>query len=401
MRFDELNLPRPILAALQKIGFEELTPIQEATYSLISSGRDLCALAETGSGKTAACVIPLVQTIDTSVNAIQGLVIVPTRELCLQYVDEVNKIASTSGVAACAIYGGARKDLQIAQMKHQAHILVATPGRLIDLVYDRVIDFGEIRCAILDEADELLKEGFIEDISFILSCITHPHQTLLFSATMPDDIKKLAHDYLRDPEHISLIAKRAAPKAIEHWFLYCHPKDKQRELVAYLEKEKATQAIIFCNARHVVDSLFRTLRKDFRDVEYIHAGLSQDKRTSLFRQFKKKKIRYLIATDVAGRGLDFSHVSHVINWNLPGGNEQYTHRTGRTGRMGREGKAFTFITKHELPKLRELIHKKKITACWLGDDPFLRKEHTAEHKPAKHRRPFRGHRHTRSEKKPS
>lgn len=370
MKFSELGLPSNIFEAIKKMGFKEMTPIQEATYPIIFAGQDLCALAETGSGKTAACAIPLIQKVDTAHNAIQGLVIVPTRELCIQYVDELQKIAAMTALAPFAVYGGFDKDIQIAKLKHKVHILVATPGRLIDLLYEGAVDLSHVKCAILDEADELLKVGFIEDIEFIMSCILHEHQTLLFAATMADDIKKLAHDCLRDPRHISLIEKRAAPKSIEHYFAYLHSERKQTELIKYLKGENVNQVIIFCNARHRVDKLFRNLCKDLKDVKYIHAGLSQDKRTSIFRQFKRENVRHLIATDVAGRGLDFSHVSHIVNWDFPRDGEQYTHRTGRSGRMGRKGKAFTFVTGYDLPNLRKIISKNEITPCWLGKDPL-------------------------------
>lgn len=396
MKFSELNLPDNIMRSLKRMGFEELTPIQEATYPLIAEGRDICALAETGSGKTSACAIPLVQKIDPNLKAIQGLVLVPTRELCLQYMKEVETVAAKTPVVSFAVYGGTQKDFQISVLNHGVHILVATPGRLIDLMYDQVLDFSHVQCAILDEADELLKVGFLEDIEFILSCIRHEHQTLLFSATMPDDIKKLANDCMRNPEFISLIKKRAAPTSIEHWFRYVHPKFKQDELIQYLKTEKAKQVIIFCNARHLVDKLFRAIKRECKDVEYIHAGLSQDIRSSIFNRFKKQRIRYLIATDVVGRGLDFSHVSHVINWNLPQGDEQYTHRTGRTGRMGRKGKAFTFITRHDLPHLSQIIQAKKINPHWAGKNPFEQTHPSQESKPQKSRKPHRRYYHNRS-----
>jgi len=370
MKFTELKLPSNILESLEKMGFDEMTPIQEATYPVIFAGRDLCALAETGSGKTAACAIPLIHKVDQEHNSIQGLVIVPTRELCIQYVEEIETIAAKTAVVPFAVYGGFSKSIQMAKLRHGVHILVATPGRLIDLLYDGVIELQHVKCAILDEADELLKVGFLEDIEFIISCIRCEHQTLLFAATMADDIKKLAHDCLRDPEHISLIQKRPTPKSIEHCFAYVHSREKQENLIGYLEKEDVDQAIIFCNARHLVDKLFKSLCKHFKGIEYIHAGLGQDKRSSIFRQFKGKKIRYLIATDVAGRGLDFSKVSHVINWDFPGGTEQYTHRTGRTGRMGRKGKAFTFVTKRDLPNFSAVVGKKQILPHWIGRDPL-------------------------------
>ncbi|MDD5070588.1 MAG: DEAD/DEAH box helicase, partial [Candidatus Omnitrophica bacterium] len=183
MKFSELNLPKNILGALTRMGFEDLTPIQEATYPIIANGDDLCALAETGTGKTGACAIPLIQKVDVSENSIQGLVIVPTRELCIQYVDEIQKIAQQTKVIPFAAYGGFDRSIQVAKLKHGVHILVATPGRLMDFIYDGTVDLSRVRCVILDEADELLNDGFIEDIEFIMSCIIHKHQTLLFSAT--------------------------------------------------------------------------------------------------------------------------------------------------------------------------------------------------------------------------
>lgn len=393
MKFSEHNIPSTILETLAKIGYEEMTPIQEATYQIISEGHDLCALAETGSGKTAACVVPLIQKVDTTLNAIQVLVVVPTRELCIQYVTEIQKISANTHIIPFAVYGGFDKDIDIAKLKHGVHILVATPGRLLDYLYTGILSFKHVKCAILDEADELLKVGFLEDIEFIMSCILHKHQTLLFSATMPDNIKKLAHDCLHDPTHISLITKRKAPECIEHYFAYHHPKDKMTAFTKYLEAEIVKQALIFCNARHMVDKLYNNIRKEFESVGYIHAGLSQDKRSSIFRQFKNMKIRYLVASDVAGRGLDFSHVTHVVNWNMPRGEELYTHRTGRTGRMGKKGKALTFVTRHELSELRELILRNNILPHWVGEDP-LQKNSTTETQKSKKRkrayRPFRG-----------
>lgn len=369
MKFSELNLPRAILNSLQKIGFKELTPIQEATYPIILTGRDICALAETGSGKTGACAIPLIQRVDPNSKTIQGLVIVPTRELCIQYVDEIHKIALKTSVEVFAAYGGFDKSIQVAKIKHGVHILVATPGRLMDLMYDGVVNLIDVKCVILDEADQLLEDGFLESIEFILSCIRHEHQTLLFSATMNEETKKLANDYLKNPEQISLISKRAIPKSIEHYFSYVNRETKEKVFFDYLHRERISQAIIFCNARRMVDKLYRIVHKHFRDAEYIHAGLDQGKRSSIVRRFRAKKICYLVATDVAGRGLDFSHVSHIINWDFPRVG-QYAHRTGRTGRMGRRGRALSLITKHDIPAIREVLRNTKIIPHWFGSDPL-------------------------------
>ena len=392
MKFSELNLPKNILNSLQRIGFTDLTPIQEATYPIILTGRDLCALAETGSGKTSACAIPLIQKVESGRKTIQGLVIVPTRELCIQYVDEIHKIALRTEVAVFAVYGGFDKSIQVTKLKHGVHILVATPGRLIDLMYDGVVDLTDVKCVVLDEADRLLDEGFLEGIEFILSCIRHQHQILMFSATMNPATKKLANDCLKNPEHISLISQQATPKAIEHYFAYVDRTGKEKALRDYLRHEKINQAIIFCNARHMVDKLHKTLRKYFPDVEYIHAGRPQDKRSSIVRNFRAKNIRYLIATDVAGRGLDFSHISHIINWDFPPG-EQYTHRTGRAGRMGRKGRALSFVTDRDIPALREALQVTKVTPHWLGPDPLVRSYHRPQRPTHQPRRPHRPYNH--------
>lgn len=396
MKFSELNLPPDIFKSIVNMGYDEMTPIQEASYPVISAGHDLCALAETGSGKTAACAIPLVQKVDPTLNAIQALVIVPTRELCLQYVDEIHKIAVQTDIVPFAVYGGFSKSIQVAKLNHRVHILVATPGRLIDLMYDGVVNLSQVRCVILDEADELLKIGFLEDVEFIMSCILQEHQTLLFAATMDDDIRELVDRTLRNPQHISLIDERPSPESIEHYFEYLSSKNKEVELVRYLKEEDITQAIIFCNARHKVDALFKNIKKNFRNIEYIHAGLSQEKRSSIYRQYRNSKVRYLIATDVAGRGLDFSNVSHVINWDFPGDGEQYTHRTGRSGRMGRRGKALTFLTKRDLPNLRTLIRRQKITPRWIGKDPLATDGMPKAENSRKRRRSYRPPRGRRS-----
>ena len=389
MKFSELNLPPDILKSIVAMGYDEMTPVQEATYPIISEGHDLCALAETGSGKTAACAIPLIQKIDTAQNAIQGLIIVPTRELCIQYVNEIYKIGARFGVVPFGVYGGFSKGIQVAKLNHEVHVLVATPGRLIDLMYDGALSLSQVKCVVLDEADELLQIGFLDDIEFIISCILQEHQTLLFAATMDDDIKKLVDKGLRDPQHISFIQERPSPESIEHYFEYVHPKDKKSELMRYLNGEDIQQVIIFCNARHKVDALFRNMKKDVKNIEYIHAGLSQDKRSSIYRNYRNNKINCLIATDVAGRGLDFTNVSHIINWDFPGDGEQYTHRTGRSGRMGRKGKALTFLSKRDLPQLRRLIRKLRIKPLWIGKDPLQEGALPKEGKTQNKKRNFR------------
>ncbi|HUL28959.1 MAG TPA: DEAD/DEAH box helicase [Thermodesulfobacteriota bacterium] len=376
MKFSELGLKPEILRALTDMGYEELTPIQEKTFSSILDGKDLLARAETGSGKTAACGIPLVQKIDSSFNAIQALILVPTRELALQYVEEISRISKYMDVVPFAVFGGFSMEIQKGKLKDRVHILVATPGRLIDFLYNTTsIDLSHVQTLVLDEADEMLKMGFIEDIDLILSCLIHQHQTLFFAATMPEEINRLTRAYLKEPIRIELNKEQVAPESLAHHFQYTKRRDRLPALIEYLEKEKVTQAIIFCNSRHHGATLKKELEGKFKSIEYIHGGLEQSRRTSIFERFRQNRITLMVATDVAGRGLDFTHVSHVINYDYPDRLESYTHRTGRTGRMGRSGIAMTFVTDQELEDLKSLLKTNRIDPVWHGNIPNLQTVH--------------------------
>jgi len=372
MKFSELNLKPEILKALSDMGYQDLTPIQEETFSSVLNGRDLLARAETGSGKTAACAIPLVQRIDPSLNAIQALILVPTRELALQYVEEIDKISRLTEVVPFAVFGGFSMEIQKAKLRDKVHILVATPGRLIDFLYHTTeMDLTCVRTLVLDEADEMLKMGFIDDVDLILSCLTHRHQTLFFAATMPGEMDRLIRTYLNKPVRVELNTEQVAPQSLAHHFQYTGRRDRLKALVEYLRREKISQAIIFCNSRHFGEKLIRDLEGKFRSIGYIHGGLEQSRRTSIFERFRRNEITYMVATDIASRGLDFSHVSHVINYDYPNGQESYTHRTGRTGRMGRPGIAMTFVTDQELGVLKSLFKMNHIDPVWHGDIPYL------------------------------
>jgi ATP-dependent RNA helicase DeaD len=373
MRFDELGLKPEVLKAVTEMGFTELTPIQEQTFALIREGRDLIALAETGSGKTSACGIPLAEQIDPGVHGIQALILVPTRELALQYVDELDCIGRLSGISPFAIYGGFPMGIQKAKLESGVHILVATPGRLIDHLYNSTLTLEKVRTVVLDEADEMLKMGFVEDVNFILSCILSKHQTLLFSATMAPEVEELANTFLRDPVRIELNRDKVSPQSIAHRFRLIAHQDRLPVLKQYFAEEKPGQAIIFCNSKRNGELLFQGLKGMVNSLEYIHGGLEQDKRTSIFDRFKKGKIQVMVATDVAGRGLDFSRVSHIFNYDFPGAAENYVHRTGRTGRMGREGVAISLVTGRDLVAVKRLCREKHIQATWDGTIPDLSK----------------------------
>jgi ATP-dependent RNA helicase DeaD len=403
MKCSELDLHPDILKALQKMGYEELTPIQQQTLEPILAGRDLIAKAETGSGKTAACAIPLIQRVNPESRQVQALILVPTRELALQYVEEIGKIAQFSPVQAFAVYGGFSMDIQKGKLAHGVHILVATPGRLIDLLYNTPLSLSQVKTFVLDESDEMLNMGFLTDVEFVFSCLVHEHQTLLFSATMPPEIKSLARRYLKDPAVIELNIEQIAPQSLVHSFEQIRPHHRLESLLEYLKTENPKQAILFCNSRRNSDMLYDHLKKKLESVEIIHGGLEQAKRTSLFRRFKRLDIRYMIATDIASRGLDFSHTSHVINYDFPIHAEAYTHRTGRTARMGRKGIALTFYTAQDLRKLKTLLRVNHIESpVWVGPEPDLShapgKSHSGSRpggrhgrgRSGQHRRPGRG-----------
>jgi ATP-dependent RNA helicase DeaD len=373
MKFTALDLKPEILKALTDMGYQDLTPIQENTFSAIMSGRDLLARAETGSGKTAACGIPLVQRINPSLNAIQALILVPTRELALQYVEEIHNISRLTDVAPFAIFGGFSMEIQRAKLRDKVQILVATPGRLIDfLLHTTLVDLSSVGTVVVDEADEMLKMGFIEDIDFILSCLIHEHQTLFFAATMPQEIDRLTRTYLSDPARVELNKEQVAPQNLAHHFQYTRRQNRFNALTEYLKREKISQAIIFCNSRHRGEKLTRALKGMFKSTGYIHGGLEQSMRISIFERFRRKQITFMVATDVAGRGLDFTHVSHVINYDYPCSQESYTHRTGRTARMGRSGIAMTFVTDEELAVLKSLLQMNRIDPVWHGHIPDLK-----------------------------
>jgi ATP-dependent RNA helicase DeaD len=356
------------------MGFVDMTPIQEKAIPHVLDGRDVVGLAETGSGKTSACAIPLVNMTDPEKRQIQALILVPTRELALQYVSEITEVAKSSDVVPFAVYGGLEIGLQKAKLRHGVHILVATPGRLIDLIWNhKDFDLTQVGCVVLDEADEMLDMGFIDDVDLILSCMLQEHQTLLFSATMPPEIEKLTEKYLDDPVKVELIRDQGAPTSLQHHFVHVNG-DRTERLLDFLEEEEDMgQVIVFCNSRDKGGDLYRKVRKVYRNTEYIHGGLDQERRTSIFERFKEKKVEFMIATDVAGRGLDFSHVTHVVNYDFPFNPEIYAHRTGRTGRMGRTGVALTMVTDRDLGNLKRLIKARGITVEWRGTEPDLSK----------------------------
>lgn len=366
--FSELGLDERILKALERMEYKEPSPIQAEAIPIILQNQDLIGLAQTGSGKTAACAIPICHKVDTASPAIQALIIVPTRELALQYATEAQKIGKEKGVKAFAIFGGEDAGMQLSKLKHGVQVLVSTPGRLIDFIYSRQINLTHVETLILDEADEMLSMGFYDDLEFVMQCLNHTHQTLLFSATMPPAIKQIAKKHMKEPKEISLISK-ASPSTIDHKFLYCHHLHRDEKLIEQMRQLQPKQSIIFCHSRIQVEKVCRALQHKLDGVDYLHAGLGQDIRTIITNKFRTGKIRHLVATDVAARGLDFSDVTHVFIYQLSDDPDIYVHRSGRTGRQQREGMVVTLVTDRELFSLKKILHVLNKEANWIGEPP--------------------------------
>lgn len=367
--FSRFGLDESILKALTKINFEEPSPIQEKTIPMILQRDDVIALAQTGSGKTAACAIPICQLINVDSPHIQALIIVPTRELALQYATEAQKIGLYKGVKAFAIFGGESAGMQQSKLKHGVHVLVSTPGRLIDFIYSRDIDLTHVNTLVLDEADEMLSMGFYDDLCFIMQCLVHRHQTLLFSATMPRTIKELAKNHMQNPQEVVLTTAQKTPLQLDHKFLYCRHDQRGAALTHLIKEFDPKQSLIFCHSRHEVEKVCQLLQREVDGVDFFHAGLSQDIRTMVSNKFRTGKIKHLVATDVVSRGLDFSGITHVFIYHLGDDPDVYVHRAGRTGRNDKEGAVITLVTDREMGVLKRVLSNIKLEASWIGAPP--------------------------------
>jgi ATP-dependent RNA helicase DeaD len=360
--FRELGLSSALLESIHSMGFEETTPIQAETIPIALKGNDLLGQAQTGTGKTAAFGIPLVERVSLDIDDIQGLVITPTRELAVQVAEELNRIGHHKQVRALPIYGGQDIDRQIRSLKKHPQIIVGTPGRLQDHIRRRTIRLEQIQIVVLDEADEMLNMGFIEDIETILSKVPEEHQTLLFSATMPPQIKALAGKFMNDPQEVKIKVKEVTLPTIEQIYIEMAPKQKFDALCNLLDIQSPELAIIFGRTKKRVDELTEALNKRGYSADAIHGDLSQSQRDTVIRRFKEGSIDIMVATDVAARGLDVSGVTHVYNFDIPQDPESYVHRIGRTGRAGKTGTAITLVHSREMELLRsfERMTKKRM-----------------------------------------
>ncbi|PKK88101.1 MAG: hypothetical protein CVV64_20230 [Candidatus Wallbacteria bacterium HGW-Wallbacteria-1] len=366
--FQELGIREDIIEVLTSKGYKHPTPIQAKTIPVILQGRDVIGQAETGSGKTAACAIPAIQTLDMSLADVQVLVLTPTRELAIQYLTEITSIGGPLGVLPFVVYGGFDKSIQQVKIRAGVHILVATPGRLIDLVYNGTLELENVKLLIVDEADEMLDMGFLDDVKFIKKCLVHEHQTLLFSATMPPPIKALAGKYLTDPTHIKLNRDQVTPQSLRHCYVEVEEDAKADCLVKLVKDENISQAIIFCNTRQKVTKVHRELRRRLPGVAYLHGGLEQRVRTHTMEMIRMEEIKFVVTTDVMARGIDVKNLSHIIHYDLPKDPEVYIHRSGRTGRQGREGVAVAFITHREKKLFGRMMIRASAEATRIGDN---------------------------------
>mgnify|MGYP001532727989 CR=1 FL=1 len=356
MTFKELDLIEPILKALQQTGYTTPTPIQEQAIPVLLKGKDLLGCAQTGTGKTAAFAIPLIQRLYQSDHkkGIKALILTPTRELAIQIGENFDQYAGYTGVKHAVIFGGVPQKAQVDALKRGVQVLIATPGRLLDLQSQGCISLKGLEYFVLDEADRMLDMGFIHDIKKVLKLIPARRQTLFFSATMPSEIEKLADSMLTNPEKIEVTPVSSTVDTIRQSVYFVEKKEKKDLLLHLLKNPEIESVLIFTRTKHGADKLARILNKSEIGAEAIHGNKSQNARQRALTNFKDHTTRVLIATDIAARGIDVNQLSHVINYELPNISETYVHRIGRTGRAGHDGIAISFCESEELPYLKDI-----------------------------------------------
>jgi len=352
--FESLDLREELLRAVQESGYTEPTDIQMLAIPPLLDGVDVLGQAQTGTGKTAAFTLPILHRLDANYKGIQALILTPTRELALQVSTNVERYGQFMKARVVAIYGGQSYIRQQRQLERGAHVVVGTPGRILDLMEKQMLDLSHVRFMVLDEADEMLKMGFIDDVETILAATPKNRQTALFSATLPDTIRRLAKQYMHDPQIIQVAAAEMTVQSIEQNYVMVHDDSKIAALSRILEVQDIQSALIFTRTRARAMEVSEALRQRAYQVDVISGDLSQDARETVLKRFRSGDLPLLVATDVVARGVDIPDVSHVFNFDIPLDDEDYVHRIGRTGRAGRSGIAITFITPGERRKLRYL-----------------------------------------------
>ncbi len=351
--FEDLQLSAPTLKAIKDLGYEEPTPIQAQTINLMLEGKDVIAQAQTGTGKTAAFALPIIERLSSDKSAPQALVLTPTRELAMQVAEAFHSYGKYHHVSVLPVYGGQPIERQLRALDRGVQVVVGTPGRLLDHIRRGTLNLGQVKAVILDEADEMLAMGFIEDIESILQETPKERQTGLFSATMPRPIVDLAQRYLHDAQRITVQSEQMTVPAIRQVYYEVGARDKLEVLARILDYERPTAALVFCRTKSEVDTLGERLTARAYPAETLHGDLNQTQRDRVMGRFRNGQVELLVATDVAARGLDIEQISHVINYDIPLDPEIYVHRIGRTGRAGRTGAAITLVT----PRERRLLHE--------------------------------------------
>ena len=354
--FQELGVSEEILRAITELGYENPMPVQEEVIPyLLGNGNDVVALAQTGTGKTAAFGLPLIQKIEVKNRVPQALVLCPTRELCLQIAGDLTDYSKyVDGLRVLPVYGGSSIESQIRNLKKGVHIIVATPGRLLDLMERGTVKLGTIRDVVMDEADEMLNMGFTDSINAILADVPENRNTLLFSATMSPEIARIAKNYLRDPKEITIGTRNEGNKNVNHLYYMVHAKDKYLALKRIVDYYPQIYGIIFCRTRKETQEIADKLIQDGYNADSLHGELSQAQRDYVMQKFRIKNLQLLVATDVAARGLDVDDLTHVINYGLPDDVESYTHRRGRTGRAGKTGISISICHIKEKGKIKQI-----------------------------------------------
>ncbi|KRM17901.1 DEAD-box ATP-dependent RNA helicase CshA [Ligilactobacillus hayakitensis DSM 18933 = JCM 14209] len=363
MKFGELGLDKSLLKAVQRSGFEEATPIQAETIPLVLAGHDVIGQAQTGTGKTAAFGLPVLQHLDLELRQIQAVIISPTRELAIQTQEELFGLGKEKRAKVQVVYGGADINRQIRQLKHNTpQVLVGTPGRLLDHIKRGTVDFSNVKNLILDEADEMLDMGFLDDIESIIAATPSQRQTLLFSATMPKEILRIGEKFMTEPKIVKIKAKELTTDLVDQYFIKTRDNEKFDIMTRLIDVQTPDLTIVFGRTKRRVDELSRGLEARGYNAAGIHGDLTQQRRMNVLKKFKNGDLDILVATDVAARGLDISGVTHVYNYDIPQDPESYVHRIGRTGRAGNHGTSVTFVTPFEMDYLRviEKLTKKRM-----------------------------------------
>jgi ATP-dependent RNA helicase DeaD len=385
--FADLRLSDAVLAALRDVGYETPSPIQEQAIPELLAGRDVIGQAQTGTGKTAAFGLPMIDFVDPGDPETQALVLTPTRELCIQVTQALRAYGSHRGVDPVAVFGGAPIRTQQAQLKQGAQIVVGTVGRVLDLISRHSLMLHACRYLVLDEADEMLDLGFLEDVEKILSFTPGGRQTALFSATMPAEIRALAERHLYDPVTVKVKSATLTIDTVEQFYVETKAAEKNDMLVRVIESERPDQAIVFVRTKIRCDQLYRTLRDRGLNVKALHGDMSQGARDGVMISFKDERVKILVATDVAARGLDISTVTHIINFDVPTSPDVYVHRIGRTGRVGRSGRAITFVEPRQARELAAIEkHANTRISPW-AEGAHVAPAKVVERRPRRHRKP--------------